>query len=171
MSLDHEAEERPDARAAGLHRFVTSFIFVATLLLLCDILPLINRLSVLFQTSELDFAIGSAVKSTVKSVQAQQEAEGPQLARLDSYIHKLEAADIHITLPKGVATGAKDVAKARFNTGIKEPFLTNVIMNLEARFEDDDIMNAFSRLFNTKAIMERHVPDPLLPDATVGDKE
>ena len=44
-------------------------------------------------------------------------------------------------------------------------------MNLEARFEDDNIMNAFSRLFNTKAIMERHVPDPLLPDVTVGDED
>ena len=78
MSLDHEAGERADARAAGLHRFVTSFNSVATLLLLCDIL--INRLSVLVQTSELDFAIvGSAVKSTGKSVKAQQEAEGPTI--------------------------------------------------------------------------------------------
>ena len=115
MSLDHEAEDQADARATGLHRFVTSFSFVVTLLLLCDILPLINRLSVLFQTSELDFAsVGSAVKSTVKSVKAQQAAEGPQLARLDSYIHKLEAADIHITLPKGVCHWSKRCRQGSF---------------------------------------------------------
>ena len=55
MSLDHEAEDL----ASGCASHWTAQIrynFVATLLPVCDILPLINRLSVLFQTSELDFA-------------------------------------------------------------------------------------------------------------------
>ena len=35
VSLDHEGEDRGDARAIGLHKMVTQFNFVATLLLLC----------------------------------------------------------------------------------------------------------------------------------------
>ena len=49
ISLGREAEERHDVTAAGLHHIVTEYKFVATMLLLCDVLPTVNRLSLLFQ--------------------------------------------------------------------------------------------------------------------------
>lgn len=48
-SLEHEATERNEATARGLATFLTTFQFTATLLMLCDILPLLSKLSRLFQ--------------------------------------------------------------------------------------------------------------------------
>lgn len=49
ISLRRKVEERHDVTAAGLHHIVTEYKFVAIMLLLCDVLPTVNRLSLLFQ--------------------------------------------------------------------------------------------------------------------------
>jgi len=48
MSLQHEGEERGDAKALGLHKLLTEYRFVCTLLLMCDVLPHISHLSKCF---------------------------------------------------------------------------------------------------------------------------
>ena len=44
-SLDREAEERNDARAAGLAKFSQNYQFVLTLHMMCDVLPHLSDLS------------------------------------------------------------------------------------------------------------------------------
>ena len=51
VSLDREAEERGDALAHGLSRVVRQYSFVATLYMMCDILPVISRLSCVLQST------------------------------------------------------------------------------------------------------------------------
>ena len=66
ISLGREAEERHDVIAAGLHHIVTEYQFVATMLLSCDVLPTVNRLSLLLQSEWIDFSsVSKYVQSTV----------------------------------------------------------------------------------------------------------
>ena len=48
ISLERESVERGDAKATGLHALICDYEFIATLLLFCDTLPTINRLSKCF---------------------------------------------------------------------------------------------------------------------------
>ena len=54
-SLEHESKERKDAQALGLLTFCRNFKFVGTLLLLCDVLPPLARLSTSFQRKNMPF--------------------------------------------------------------------------------------------------------------------
>lgn len=72
ISLGREAEERHDVTAAGLHHVITQYKFVATMLLLCDVLPTVNRLSLLFQSEWIDFS------SILKYVNSSLQAAGPE---------------------------------------------------------------------------------------------
>lgn len=49
MSLEREATERNEAAARGLAMFLKTFKFCATLMMLSDVLPLLAKLSKLFQ--------------------------------------------------------------------------------------------------------------------------
>ena len=48
LSLEREGEERSDVKAIGLHGLITQYRFVCTMLLLCDALPHISRMSQCF---------------------------------------------------------------------------------------------------------------------------
>ena len=61
ISLDRETEERKDIIAAGLHHFLNDVTFVETMLLLCDILPTVNRLSKTFQFENIDYSVVNKV--------------------------------------------------------------------------------------------------------------
>ena len=64
LSLQREGEERSDAKAVGLSRLVTEYKFVYTMLLLCDTLPHISRLSKCFQFSDCDYTIIPRILTT-----------------------------------------------------------------------------------------------------------
>lgn len=51
VSLSQEAEKRNDIKAAGLLKFILNERFVGTLLMMCELLPYIDRLSRALQTS------------------------------------------------------------------------------------------------------------------------
>ncbi|XP_070578683.1 uncharacterized protein [Ptychodera flava] len=51
ISLQREASERHDPQAAGLSRFVEDWCFIATLKMMCDVLPHLSTLSRSFQHS------------------------------------------------------------------------------------------------------------------------
>ena len=57
VSLDREASERHDAQALGLPTFLKKANFVATLLLLCDILPPLASLSRSLQRQDLNLVL------------------------------------------------------------------------------------------------------------------
>jgi len=57
MSLQREGEERGVAKALGLHKLMTEYRFVCTLLLMCDVLSHISHLSKCFQITDCDYSI------------------------------------------------------------------------------------------------------------------
>lgn len=146
-------------------RFVTDFHFICTMLLLCDVLPTINRLSTMFQTSQLDFSlVKTVVKSTLATIQARHSKDGPALSGLNAYLEMLSAADITVKLPKftrrAEGSTSREAALDLFNRTIKKPFLTALASNLETRFEDDDIFKAFDALFNPAVILSQSENTP-----------
>lgn len=53
-SLEREASERGDALAIGLSKVVKQYNFVASLYMMCDVLPKISQLSCIFQFSVIE---------------------------------------------------------------------------------------------------------------------
>ena len=56
-SLEREATERGDALAVGLSKVVKRYKFIASLYLMCDTLPIVSRLSRLFQVATIDMSV------------------------------------------------------------------------------------------------------------------
>ena len=132
-------------------RSVTGFNFVCTMLLLCDILSTVNRLSTSFQQRELDFSVdASAIKATLPTIEARQSKDGPALAGISSYMDKMSVAGIAINLPKlgtrghKVEASSRDIAMQRFNKTEKTSFLRALADNVEKGCEDDDIFKYFN---------------------------
>ena len=66
-SLEREASERHDAQAPGLATFIKSFKFVATFLMLADVLPPLANLSRTFQRKDLDYTLVKPLVSGTKA--------------------------------------------------------------------------------------------------------
>ena len=162
VSLDHEGEDRGDARAIGLHKMVTQFNFVATLLLLCDVLPVVNQFSLALQPKMLDHCVlNRSLTSTLVTLKALQSTEGSCLKSLDTYLKTLESAGgVQIKLPKGVTDF--EIAKKRFKTSVQSDFLTKLIDNIENRFKESDVFIAFDDVFNTQRLMDNHNQGPVV---------
>ena len=72
--------------------------FIATLLLFCDTLPTVNRLSKLFQLRDIDYALlATVVDSTKSTLSKLQERDGKNLKDIRLYIKKLEEDGVVIT--------------------------------------------------------------------------
>ena len=151
VSLGHEAEERGDARAIGLHKLVTNFNFIASLLLMCDVLPVVNRLSEGLQGQKIDFAtVDKCVNVTIVTMNALQETDGECMQGLDDYLAALKSSSIQVIMPKGVPT--IKAAKESFSQNVKMPLLKSLVQNLHERFVENDVFSAFSDIFNGKQL-------------------
>ena len=85
--MEREAEERDDAIAAGLHHVMTEYKFVATMLLLCDVLPTVNRLSLLFQAQWIDFSsLSKYIQSAVTKPDDMNTVDGAYLKTTGEYV-------------------------------------------------------------------------------------
>ena len=70
LSLEREGERRSDAKAIGLHGLITQYRFVCTMLLLCDALPHLSRMSKCFQMTECEYSIiPKILASTIFSIE------------------------------------------------------------------------------------------------------
>ena len=67
-SLEQEASERGDALAQGLSKVIKSYSFIATLYMMCDILPLVTRLSHIFQISDVDLTARHKYVTTTNAI-------------------------------------------------------------------------------------------------------
>ncbi|KAJ8043431.1 hypothetical protein HOLleu_10511 [Holothuria leucospilota] len=143
VSLEREAEERADTTAAGLVKLMTKLEFVATLFLLCEVLPTVNRLSTVFQGARVNFAdINLALSATLKSLNTKKNLDlTPSVASL---VERCNA--------QGISIQCKDLAQdiADFTTSVHEPFIGQLMENIEARFTDSDtdVMASFSYAFD-----------------------
>lgn len=154
ISLGRESEERGDAAAAGLYKFLSEYNFIATLLLFCDTLPTINRLSLIFQSRDIDYALlATVVDSTKNTLSKLRNADGKNLGDIQLYIAKLEENGVTVTYNRrNLRAGSSDPdeTKKAFSDNIKSKFVDNLISNLDARFTDSDLMAAF-HIFDPKA--------------------
>ena len=121
-SLEREASERHDARALGLATFVKSYKFVATLLMLSDILPPLANLSRAFQRKDLDYTLVKPLASP-----------GQYFASLDQFLDSdLESFNIEVP------------AINTFRATIYSKYLDVVDSHLARRFPDIELLEAFS---------------------------
>lgn len=144
VSLEREAEERADTTAAGLVKLMTKFDFVATLILLCEVLPTINRLSTVFQQSKVDFAdVRVALSATLRSLLAKENTN-----LTTSVAELMERCNA-----QGISFRCQDLAQAisDFTSSVQAPFIAQLVANIQARFTDTDIMAAFAYVFDTSS--------------------
>ena len=87
-SLEREASEQHNAQALGLAAFVKSYKFVATLLMLSDILPPLSNLSRAFQRKDLDSTLFKPlVAGTRAMLQNLMASPGQYFASLDQFLY------------------------------------------------------------------------------------
>ena len=143
-SLEREAAERADSGAAGLVNLMTRFELIATLCLLCEVLPSVNRLSANFQKSHIDFSIIKvSLDATVRILKAKKNFDlTPEISNL---VAKLKTKGLSVKYKKD---NLEDQCTT-FRETAQGPFLDKLIDNLNARFQDTEIMKAFDVLFDT----------------------
>ena len=86
-SLEREAEERGDPMALGLSKMVKTYNFVATVHMMCDILPHLSRLSKVFQRQDVNLAhVEPMVRSTIAALEKMIAEPGIQLKKVNDVI-------------------------------------------------------------------------------------
>ena len=139
VSLEREAEERDDVTAAGLHHVMTEYKFVATMLLLCDVLPTVNRLSLLFQTQWINFSsLSKYIQSAVMKLDGMNTVDGAYLKAIGEYVHELSQSGVEIrrVVKRDDTMDYHEV----FRGSVQLPFLTQLVTNINSRFKDGDVI-------------------------------
>ena len=133
-SLEREASERHDAQALGLATFVKLYKFVATLLMLSDILPPLANLSRAFQRKDLDYTlVKPLVVGTRATLQNLMASPGQYFASLNQFLDSdLESFNIEVP------------AVNTFRATIYSKYLDVVDSHLARRFPDIELLEAFS---------------------------
>jgi len=69
-NLESEAADRRQALAHGLCKVVKQFKFIATLYMMCDVLPVVSHLSCIFKYPDIDLSVLQRLESTtIKELQ------------------------------------------------------------------------------------------------------
>lgn len=141
------------AMAKALWSWLHTYKTIATLYLLCDVLPHLSALSKCFQQKKLDLTeIHKAVetKKQVMQLARDQPLEGGRLADLDADLGpggRLDGLDILVS----------DRQREEF-AHVRSAFVDNLVENLEERFPQTELLAAFGVL------------DPgCLPDSMTGE--
>ena len=138
VSLQREAAERNEPMADGLCRQMSKFNFVATLYLLCDVLPHICRLSRVFQREAIDLTeLNRLVHTTLGVIQPLMQSSDP-----DGHLAKV-GEDIDEQLSTYI-TPLTQSQRDSFLNQIQKPFIQNLCDNLQQRFPDVELLDAFS---------------------------
>ena len=78
LSLDREASEATDATAFCLATLCKTYMFIATLMLMSDIMSHVNKLSLVFQMESIDFStVKPVLESCIKEVKNLKNNPGP----------------------------------------------------------------------------------------------
>lgn len=141
-SLSREAEERGDALAVGLHNVVRKYNFIASLYMMCDILPTVTRLSCALQASCIDVSqLHLLVTSTIEALELLCTSKGPRSNTLDFDLqNSLASCEVTVT-PE---------LKHQFDTRVYNPFIKALITHIKERLPDTGIFSAFPILDPSK---------------------
>ena len=139
-TLEHIHEDSGDPEALGMLRTMKTYNFVATLMMLRDVLPVLTCLSRALQAKTADFTL---VASQLPYVQhsLQEIKERPNDQEYLSTVH-----DTVTDLAIGVVD--LDTARENFNKNVLQPYLEEVSRQISCRFKDTlGLLTAFS-IFN-----------------------
>ena len=144
-SLSREAEERGDALALGLWTVIKKYDFIATLYMMCDVLPIVNRLSRILQAKDIDLSqLHGLVSSTVDGLKGLKTSNGVYLGKIETDITG-SLSDFNISFTSNM--------KTLFRTSIYLPFLDSLIKHIQERLPDTSLFAAFS-IFDTRTLPE-----------------
>ena len=134
-SLEREAAERGNPTANGLLKFAKTYQFVACTLLLADILPHLNRLSLIFQNQSVDLAlIKPCVEAAKQSIEQYRDHLGPHMTTIESTITS-DLKDFNIPIT--------DSAKENFKTQVQVKYIEAVVNGLQDKFPNTPELEAF----------------------------
>ncbi|XP_052212530.1 zinc finger protein 862-like [Dreissena polymorpha] len=136
-SLDREAEERNDARAAGLAKFSQNYQFVLTLHMMCDVLPHLSDLSKAMQAKDAIYTcIKPLVLGTLAILQGLLNTPGEHFQAAPDRVARLHADGFGITVPT-------EEQVQHFTDKLYRPFVQQLMSNIEERFPDLPLLQLF----------------------------
>ena len=90
-SLDKEASEKKNPTTIGLLALFKTYEFIATLMLMSDIFPLVNKFSLIFQTETIDFSnVNLLVELCIIAMKKLKANPGPAMKSTSSVIQQLQ---------------------------------------------------------------------------------
>ena len=124
--------------ALGLSKMVKTYNFVATVHMMCDILPHLSRLSKVFQRQDINLAhVEPMVRSTIAALEKMIAEPGIQLKKVNDVI-RIDLSTHQIS--------ARVNERESFDKNIRLKFLPNIISHIQQRFPDNRIISALSAL-------------------------
>ena len=137
-ALISDAESDPVAK--GILKFITTFTFLASTHLLADVLPVLSRLSKLFQRQCIDFAaVSDGVEAAISALEGFKANSGPRLTSFLSEITE-KASDYFYFHDQRISDG---LAQRRLFLSSKEKFIDKLTENLRSRFPDGGLLSCF----------------------------
>ena len=113
-SLEREASERSDPTAMGLAKLCKTYMFIATLLLMSDILSHVTKISLLFQRENIDYSqVQQLVGTCIEAIKRLSNSPGPAMLSINTVIECL-ANEQHIDI-----AGVTDSNKQTFDTNVR----------------------------------------------------
>ena len=105
--------------------------FLAVLLLLCDVLSTVNRLSCLFQIEAIDFPqVAMAKQATLKALESRKEKSSNDV-NFQALVCNLHKNDIKLDNADKEATSA---ILEKFDSHVRRPYITKLQENISDRF-------------------------------------
>ena len=135
-TLEHIHEDTGEPEALGMLRTMKTYNFVATLMMLSDVFPVLTCLSSALQAMRADFTLVASQLTYVQHSLEQQECPNDQV-----YL-----STVHDTVTD-LAIGVVDLETARenFNKNVLQPYLEEVSTQISCRFKDTlGLLTAFS---------------------------
>ena len=127
-TLEHIHEDTGEPEALGILRIMKTYNFVATLMMLSDVLPVLTCLSIALQAKTADFTLVSS-QLTYVQLSLEQIKEHPNNQEYLSTVH-----DTVTNLEIGVVD--LDIARENFFTNVLQPYLEEISRQISCRFKD-----------------------------------
>ena len=138
LSYFDSADYRKDPKAVGLHNKLSSKLFLYITYMMMDIMPVVTKLSLLFQKTDVDIGLFKlSVSECIASLRALKENDG-------AFVSKLLTTDsIHGKFRnEHRIAGVADVTLK----SAKHKFVQAIIDNMEQRFPSCELLSGFGVL-------------------------
>ena len=137
-SLEREASERCEPTAMGLAKLCKTYMFIATLLFMSDILSHVTKISLLFQRENVDYSqVQQLVGTCIEAIKRLANSPGPAMLTMNTVIDCL--TNEHHTEIAGVT----DCNRQAFDTNIRQKYCLALEQHLQKRFPDLPIISSF----------------------------